>query len=84
MMPVEAIRTDSGAALRRAAMSAVSVSTVRNPWSPVQALALVALMRIALTGPPMRARHSFTGAALTLLVVNTPAALHGFSEAIRQ
>ena len=83
-MPVEAISTDSGPDPRRDAMSPVRASAVRNPWSPVQALALVALIRMALTGPLMRALHNFTGAALTLLVVKTPAALHGPSEAIRQ
>jgi len=84
MMPVEAIRTDSAGAPIRAAMSAVRATAVSMPWSPVQALALVALTSTALTGPAIRSRHSLTGAAETLLVVNMPAALQSFPETIRQ
>ena len=75
MTPVENGSTCSGA-ISRCCASATQVEKARtSPSSPVPALALPVLMRIARVPTPVARclRHSCTGAAQKRLLVNTPA-----------
>ena len=79
--PVEATPTSVRRRPRPEATQAAMVVASRIPWMPVQALALPLLATIARSAPPRRwVWLSLTGAALTRLVVNAPAAAHGRSE----
>ena len=84
MTPVEAGKTKESGIPNKLAAVWEDAAAAANPASPVQALALPLFTRIAWAWP----RRSLcwqrsTGAALTLLVVNTPAAFAGLSATIR-
>jgi len=82
MIPVEAARTEFSGIPALSAISAVSFIVFSFPSAPVHALALVELISMARTGEFILSLHSFTGAAVILFTVNTPAALQGDSESI--
>ncbi len=79
--PVEQTRTSSGGTSRAFAVLSTMVQASFNPSSPVQALALPLLAIIALAFPLFICwEETSTGAALTRLVVKTPAARASFVE----
>src|SRR5208337_5442501 len=82
--PVEAGSTrDSGICSKPAVILALSRASA-SPAGPVQALALPAFTTMAWALPDLRrSRLRSTGAALTRLVVRTPAPAAGASAAIR-
>ena len=76
--PVEQTRTSLRSQPRASAASAAVPSATSRPGSPVAALALPELRTTAAAFPAARWRRlSWTGAAATRLVVNTPAAVTG-------
>ena len=82
--PVEQTRTWLRSQPRASATSAAVPSATSRPGSPVAALALPELRTTAAAcDPPARCRRlSWTGAAATRLVVNTPAAVTGRWSAV--
>ncbi len=84
MTPVDATRTSSDLILSSLATNSASRRALYRPSLPVHAFAFPELAMMALTFPSLRfSRHTITGAAFTLLVVKTPAAVASFSEKIR-
>ena len=82
--PVEATSTPELEMPSAAAVASTIDHASRRPLDPVQALALPELVTIACAAPDwICARLTVTGAATTRLVVNTPAAVAGRSEASR-
>ncbi len=80
MTPVEATKTCSGLIPRASAAVAAMARASAIPRSPLQALAFPLLATIARMGPePRCCRERRTGAAATLLVVNTAAPAAGTS-----
>src|SRR5690606_35841386 len=81
MTPVEATATSCGAVPRASATSAAMRRASARPSGPVTALALPLLATTARSLPPATcSRVTCTGAACTLLVVNTAAAAAGTSD----
>ncbi len=79
-MPVEAVSTASGGTLRWRLTHSASVRLSASPCSPLQALALPALMRTARAVPPRTIRREYcTHAAWTRFVVKTPATVASLS-----
>ena len=84
MTPVEAGSTRRSGIFSRSATPRVVSRASSRPSGPVQALALPAFTRMAWARPPRRRSwESTTGAALTRLVVKTPAAAAGASATSR-
>ena len=84
MMPVDETYTRPGVTPSAPAVSRIISFASLKPCRPVHAFALPLLMMMARPlREPIFSIASFTGAAFTLLVVNTPAIVAGLSDTIR-
>ena len=85
MMPVLAGSTSAGLQPSAVAAAVHMDRASASPRGPVATLELPLLQRMARARPPRRCfLPTMTGAPSTRLVVNTPAAVHGPSAAMRQ